>query len=142
MLILQFLLTAAACFALWALWRAIWRSDAVAGVIVGVGLVGRAFAAQALFWISWLGLPIARSLQIGNGFWFFAIDAPDYFRLARFLVDHGLWAILTGGAFFPSHAFVQLLALFVALFGPVSSVAILLNCAAFVATCAIVVRVG
>ncbi|HWW59930.1 MAG TPA: hypothetical protein VN181_01055 [Thermoanaerobaculia bacterium] len=99
--------------------------------IVAAGFLIRAFAGQALFWISWLELPIARSLQLGNGLWFFALDGAGYMRYA---------ASLSARQTYPSHAFVEVLALFVAVFGNVASVAILLNCAAYLAMCALVVR--
>lgn len=130
---LQLLLTIAACFGLWRLCRA-------QPAIVIAGFLIRAFVAQALFWISYLQLPVARSLQLGNGLWFFAIDGQHYLKDATTLVARGLAAILFLGDEFPSRFFVQVLSLFAGAFGGVASVAILLNCAAYLLTCAIVVR--
>jgi hypothetical protein len=130
---LQLILATAACFGLWRLCRA-------QPTIVIVGFLIRAFAAQALFWISYLRLPIARSLQLGNGFWFFAVDGPFYLKDAMKLVARGPAAILFLGDEFPSRFFVQVLSLFVGAFGGVASVAILLNGAAYLLTCAIVMR--
>lgn len=104
------------------------------------GFLIRAFAAQALFWISYLHLPIGRSLQLGNGFWFFAVDGPFYLKDAMKLVERGPAAILLLGDEFPSRFFVQVLSLFVGAFGGVASVAILLNGAAYLLTCAIAQR--
>jgi len=132
-LFLQLLLTTAACFWLWRLCRA-------QPAIVIAGFLIRAFVAQALFWISYLQLPVARSLQLGNGLWFFAIDGQHYLKDATKLVARGLAAILFLGDEFPSRFFVQVLSLFAGAFGGVASVAILLNCAAYLLTCAIVVR--
>jgi hypothetical protein len=83
---------------------------------------------------------VARSLQLGNGLWFFAVDGEFYLKDATKLAARGLGAILLLGDEFPSRFFVQVLSLFVGAFGGVASVAILLNCAAYLLTCAIVVR--
>ena len=131
----QLLLTTAACFGLWRLCRA-------QPAIVIAGFLIRALVAQALFWISYLQLPVARSLQLGDGLWFFAIDGQHYLKDATTLVARGLAAILFLGDEFPSRFFVQVLSLFAGAFGGVASVAILLNCAAYLLTCAIVVRLG
>jgi hypothetical protein len=131
--VLQLLLVTAACFGLWRLCRA-------QPAIVIAGFLIRAVVAQALFWISYLQLPVARSLQLGNGLWFFAVDGQFYLKYATKLVARGLAAILFLGDEFPSRFFVQVLSLFVGAFGSVASVAILLNCAAYLLTCAIVVR--
>ena len=130
---LQLLLTTAACFGLWRLCRA-------QPPIVIAGFLIRAFVAQALFWISYLQLPVGRSLQLGDGLWFFAIDGQHYLKDATTLVARGLAAILFLGDEFPSRFFVQVLSLFAGAFGGVASVAILLTCAAYLLTCAIVVR--
>jgi hypothetical protein len=131
--VVQFLLAAAACLGLWRLCRAQPK-------IVVVGFLVRAFTAQALFWISYLRLPIARSLQLGRGFWFFAIDGPFYLRYSTALAARGPAAILLEAAQFPSTFFVQVLSFCVTAFGGVTSVAILLNCAAYLLTCTILVR--
>ena len=131
--VVQLLLATAACFGLWRLCRAQPR-------IVIAGFLIRAFAAQALFWISYLHLPIGRSLQLGNGFWFFAVDGPFYLKDAMKLVERGPAAILLLGDEFPSRFFVQVLSLFVGAFGGVASVAFLLNGAAYLLTCAIAQR--
>lgn len=130
MTVVNVILTIAACFGLWRLWRTT-SGYGRASQIVAAGFLIRAFAGQALFWISWLELPIARSLQLGNGLWFFALDGAGYLRYA---------ATLFAQQTYPSRTFVQVLAVFVAAFGNVASVAILLNCAAYLAMCALVVR--
>ena len=139
--ILQVLLTAAACYGLWRLF--VWSAAAVpppAKRIVAAGFLIRALAGQALFWISWLRLPVARSMQLGEGIWFF-IDGWWYMGYARHLMHEGWMATLTlADARYPSRVFVQILTACVALFGDPASIAILLNCAAYLATCAILVR--
>jgi hypothetical protein len=131
--VLQLLLAAMACFGLWRLARTL-------PPIAAAGFLIRAFLGQALFWISYLRLPIARSLQSGNGFWFFAVDGPFYLRHARTLAADGPLAIVLLRDEYPSRFFVQVLSLFVKAFGGVAPVAILLNCAAYALICAILVR--
>jgi hypothetical protein len=139
--ILQVFLTAAACYGLWRLF--LWSAAAMpplAKRIVTAGFLIRVLAGQALFWISWLRLPVARSMQLGDGIWFF-IDGWWYMGYARHLLNEGWMAALTlADARYPSRVFVQILTACVALFGDPASVAILLNCAAYLATCALVVR--
>jgi hypothetical protein len=109
-----------------------------AKIIVG-GFLVRAFIGQALFWISYLSLPIAPSLQLGDGFWFFAADGPEYLRLANAAAEEGFSSL---GGRIPSHLFVRLVAILVTVFGSVASLAILINCAAYALTCALLVRLG
>jgi hypothetical protein len=110
--------------------------------IISGGFLVRAFLGQALFWISWLQLPIGRSLQLGNGFWFFAVDGKDYLQLAEAISEASLPAILFGNFRIPSHLFIRLLALLVAALGAVASLAILINCAAYVLMCVLLARMG
>ena len=133
--VVQLLLAAVACLGLWRLCRAQPK-------IVIAGFLVRALVGQALFWISYLRLPVARSLQLGNGFWFFAVDGPFYLGYATKLAARGPAAILLDPEQYPSLFFVQVLSLCVGAFGSVASVAILLNCAAYLLTCAILVRVA
>ena len=142
---IQLLLTAIACFALWRLWRAFASNaggDRAFTRIVAAGFLVRALAAQVLFWISYLRLPLLRSLQLGDGFWFFAADGPGYLAWANVLLHHGMESPLSLHTIYPSRTFVELLVLFVAAFGSVASVAILLNCAAYLATCMLLLRIG
>lgn len=137
----QILLTAAACFGLWRLWTAL-SGRGRASLIIAAGLLVRALLGQILFWISWLRLPVARSLQSGGGFWFFAIDGPGYLEYSLKLIDRGLKAILFITAAYPSRVYLQFFTAFVAAFGVVESVAILFNCTAYLLTCAIILRLG
>lgn len=139
---LQIVFTIGAGFGLWHLWRQTASADPRVTAIVGAGFVFRAVLAQALFWVSWLELPIGRSLQAGNGFWFFALDGTEYLANADRALANGPLAVFLMTSVTPSHTFVQVVALLVAIFGGVASVAILLNCAAYLGTCAIVVRLA
>jgi len=132
----QIALTAVAAVALFLLWRRVTRVGGRAALIITAGFLLRALAGQALFWISWLHLPIARSLQLGGGFWFFALDGPGYLSWAD------LFARGTLHLDYPSRFFVQVFGVFVALFGPVASTVLLLNLAAYLATCAVIVAIA
>ena len=125
---------------LWRLWRAIGAGDRRVAQIVGIGLLIRIVGAQALFWISWLRLPFARSLQLGDGFWFFAVDAPKYVEAAQDLAGRGLFTSLVGIGEYPSEVFVQLLSLCLRLFGFVGFIAVFLNGFAFLVACLVIVR--
>ncbi len=140
--IVHSLLAAAACYGLWRLWRR-WLGGADARVqrIVGAGLVARALAGEALFWISDLGLPIGRSLQLGDGLWFFGLDGAGYMAYANEMLERGIVATLTIGTHYPSRAYIQLLTALFAAFGSYGSVALLLNLAAYLATCALLLRI-
>jgi hypothetical protein len=142
--LLQGLATAVLVFALWWLWRmcvARASGDRWLLLIVAAGFLGRALLGQALFWISWLGLPFLRSLQLGNGFWFFAQDSVKYLHRATRLLELGD-GVFTLHTQFPAHTFTELLWILVTLCGSVASVAILLNCAAYLGMCALILRMG
>jgi len=131
----------AACFALWKLWTSL-AGRGRASLIIALGFLIRAFGGEVLFWISYLKLPLARSLQLGDGFWFFAVDVPGMLAYARELIPRGPMGLLLIGRELPSHAFIQVFTALAWMFGTFASVAILLNCAAFLATCAIILRLG
>lgn len=139
--ILQTLLAAAAGYGLWRFWRAL-EHHGTASRIITAGFVVRALAAQLLFWISWLRLPVARSLQLGDGFWFFALDGQGYLAYARDLLGHGAKAILFISAKYASRIFTQWFTLFAGAFGVVASTGILFNCFFYLAACALILRLG
>ena len=133
MISVHIVLAAVACYALWWLWRSVTRATTpLAALIISGGFLLRAFAGQALFWISWLNLPIARSLHAGEGYWFFAIDSPGYMTYAKLIVQGH------PDPFYPSRVFVHILAAFIFAFGRFTSVAIVLNCATYLAASALI----
>src|SRR5512141_3270719 len=91
---LQLLPLLAAGVALFRLWRAASPRQRWLRGVVAVGFLGRALGGLALCWISWAHLPIARSLQIGDGLWVFALDALAYFPLAVRGASHGLAGLI------------------------------------------------
>jgi len=134
-------LAVVACFALWKLWTSL-AGRGRASLIIALGFLIRAFGGETLFWISYLRLPVARSLQLGDGFWFFAVDGPGMLDYTCQLIAGGPGALLLTGREIPSHAFIQVFTVFAWILGTFASVAILLNCAAFLATCAIILWLG
>jgi len=138
----QALLTAAAGWLLWKAWRVLARRDVAVGRIVGAGILLRAFGEQVLFWVSFLGLPVARGMQDGDGFWKFAVDAELYFGFSRALVAKGWKSIVMVDRTLPSPAFLQILAVFLLFFGLAVTVGVLLNLFAYLACCNAVVRLG
>lgn len=139
--LLHILFAVAACFALWKLWTSL-AGRGRASLIIALGFLIRAFGGEILFWISYLNLPIARSLQLGDGFWFFAVDGPGMLAYTRELIAGGPIALLLIGREIPSHAFIQVFTVFAWALGTFASVAILVNCAAFLATCGVILRLG
>src|SRR5258707_11406133 len=103
-------LAVAACFALWKFWTSL-AGRGRASLIIALGFLIRAFAGQILFWISYLNLPVAKSLQLGDGFWFFAVDGPGMLAYSRELISSGPSALLLIGRALPSHAFIQVFTL-------------------------------
>jgi hypothetical protein len=137
---IQTLILIAAGVALFRLWRAGRPSERWLQIVVAAGFLSRAILGQILFWISWARLPIARGLQLGNGLWFFAPDAGDYFHTAMATADKGPWAIVTLDRLLPSVTYVQALALSVWLFGRATSVSVLLNLFCYLGAIALIVR--
>ena len=136
--IVQTVFALVAGWGLFMLWRRITSPGGPAAVIVTAGFLLRALGGQLAFWISYLHLPIARSLQIGNGFWFFAFDGISYYNAATDMASHGVGAILAVDKLSASPFFVQTMALLLMLFGSSTAVALLLNEAAFLGCCAVV----
>lgn len=130
-------------FLLWKLWQRIGTTpDRRATLIVAIGFIARAAVAQALFWISYLRLPFAQSLQAGDGFWSLAIDGRAYFGEAQRLLERGWQSVLLVDKALPSPVFLQVLAVFIFLFGAVASVGALLNLFAYLGSCAAILRLG
>ena len=137
---IQAVLVIAAGVGLFRLWRFAAPSDPWLRAIVAAGFLGRAVVGQALFWISWARLPIARSMQIGDGLWFFAADASLYLPWAFWGAKHGLWWMITADRQLPSVMFIQTLGVMAWLFGEIASVGLLLNLFCYLGTIAMLVH--
>ncbi|HEX6087804.1 MAG TPA: hypothetical protein VF266_24950 [Thermoanaerobaculia bacterium] len=129
----------AAGYALWRLWAVIARRGMLFAVIVALGFAARSFAGQGLFWVSYLKLPYGRSLQLGDGLWFFGLDALHYYVAARSAALQGLGSVLTVSHYVPSVVYVKVMGLFLWLFGIATSTAILLNLFTYLGTCALII---
>ena len=127
-------------YALFRLWQANRSGDRWINIVISAGFLGRAVVGQILFWVSYARLPLARGLQMGDGLWFFARDALEYFPTASRLAQEGVGAIIeypTSGA---SVAFVKVLAISVFLLGTSTAVALLLNLFCYLGTTVVIVR--
>ncbi|MGN6185719.1 MAG: hypothetical protein ACTHQM_18950 [Thermoanaerobaculia bacterium] len=138
--LLQTALLLGAGYALWRLWRLTDSISPLLRYLIAGGFLIRAFAGQALFWISYLELPFGRSLQLGRGLWFYGVDAVKYLSPASNAASHGLIAIANIAPSSPSVAFVKLISLSFYLFGTSTAVALLLNVAVFLAMTLLIVR--
>ena len=86
---------AAAGYGLWRLWRFAARRGRLIALIVAAGLISRSLGAQLLFWVSYLELPYGRSMQLGDGLWFFGLDALHYYGVAKTAALDGLMTVLS-----------------------------------------------
>ncbi len=139
MILLQSLLSVAAGGSLFWLWRRFVLPHPL-GRLVTAGFLFRAVAAQVLFWISFLRMPVASSLQREPGLWFFADDASVYLELAGRAAAEGLPAILACSRNLPSVNYVQALALASMLLGSSVSTGFVLNLFAYLLSCLVVLR--
>jgi hypothetical protein len=134
------LLLVLAGLALFRLWRSTRSTDRWLNAAIAAGFALRALLGAALFWISYLHLPIATSLQKGDGLWFFAVDAFQYYPQALGAANAGVWTIITFDRTVAAVAFVQAFATAVLLFGRVASAALLLNAFCYLGAMWVIVR--
>ena len=135
----QVVLVCLASYAMWRMWRLFDREAPIVRWVVALGLFARIAGGCVMFWISFLKLPFARSLQLGDGLWFFGYDGIAYLYFARHGAAGGLPGIWSIDPTAPSVVYIKLLSLFCWLFGPVTSVALLLNEFAYLATMLVIV---
>ncbi|HEX9368469.1 MAG TPA: hypothetical protein VF921_17695, partial [Vicinamibacterales bacterium] len=132
----QLLIAAAVGAGLVAACRWVQRRSRLCGWLVVAGLLLRATVTFALFWTSYLNLPILRHLHTGDGFWKLAIDARIYYYSAVNAAQNGLDTVLRGS---PSPAFVKGLALWMRAVGPSQMSAAYLNLSLYVLLCLLIV---
>lgn len=116
-------------------YRSIRGHSRLLGRIVAAGILARAAVGLALFWISYLQLPVAASFHSGDGFWELATDARGYYQLATF----GATEALRGAESVPSPVFVGTLALWMSLVGTSPASALFLNLSLYVVLMILVV---
>lgn len=133
---------ALACAGLWLGWRGLRTAPRPMFLIATAGFLVRTLLGELLFWISWLRLPVARSLQLGDGYWFYALDGVTYFRIARRYAVQGWAAVLHLPKTWPAPLYIQSLASGIRLFGDTASISILLNAAAYLATAAVLIALA
>ena len=78
--------------------------------VVELGLLLRLGGGLAAFVVSYLRLPLFRSLQFDRGLWFFARDGRLYEWAAREVESHGVLGLGAMDKWYPSHAYVSVLA--------------------------------
>jgi hypothetical protein len=110
----------------------------ILGAIFAAGILLRAGAGLALFWISYLGLPIGRSMQLGGGFWQVALDASGYYGLALQVIDAGRLFPFDNTA--PSPFFVDTLAAWMMIVGSSPAAGMFLNICLYAALILLLVR--
>jgi len=137
---IQAILVIGAGVGLFCLWRLAAPPERWLRYVVAAGFLGRAILGQALFWISWARLPIARGMQLGDGLWSFAIDARVYVPFANWGAEHGLWAIITFDRTAPSVTYIQTLGVTNWLFGLATSGGLLLNLFSYLGVIAMLVH--
>ncbi|MEQ1870067.1 MAG: hypothetical protein ABL961_08605 [Vicinamibacterales bacterium] len=113
------------------------RQSGDIGFVVTLGVAVRAVLGLGLFWVSYLNLPILRSLQLGNGFWSVMIDATQYHAVASRAVESGLSSIAPGSA---SPFYTKLLSLWMRAVGMGPAAGLFLNICVFVGVCMLLVR--
>ena len=75
-------------------YRYIASRSSVVGAIFAITILTRAALGLALFWVSYLRLPIAQSLQRGDGFWQMFLDAAGtHQNAARAAETHQLYGL-------------------------------------------------
>lgn len=130
----------AACCGLLGVVRAI--PDARLRTIAAAGLILRALGGATLFLISYFSLPVFESLQLGDGFWFYALDGTSYYRTAAEAARNGVDGILGLDRAGSSVTYTQVLSSAILLFGWTPAAGILVNVAAFLGCAWLIGRWG
>lgn len=113
------------------------RRSVLLAWIVALGILARAIAGLALFWVSYLRLPFLTSLQMGDGFWTLMMDARSYYFWAREAIDDGLPVIVPSA---PSPFFTKTLAVWMRIVGVSGAAGLLLNILLYTVTCVLLAR--
>jgi hypothetical protein len=108
-------------------------------VFFATGLIIRVLSGLALFYISRYHLPILTSLQLGDGFWTFALDGRNYYEVASQAVAHGLFTISDTA---PSPLYLRVLAAWMWTCGVSPASAMLLNAVCYAIGAGAIVAVG
>jgi hypothetical protein len=128
---------AAAILVVLLLLRWIRQRSAPLSRLVAFGVVIRVVLGITLVAISYFQAPVLASMQLGEGFWAFALDGRSYYDLAANAVDHGIGSIL---GTFPSPFFLRVLAVWMAMCGVGPASAVLLNTVCYAISAALIVK--
>lgn len=140
--IVQIILSIIAGLGLFLMWGRVAAAGRAVAWFVTAGVLVRAIGGQVAFWISYLHLPFARSLQLGDGFWIFGLDGQTYFQEAAAAARSGPMGILLVSRGASSPFYEQILATMILLFGAIASTALLLNIAAYLGCCLVALSFG
>jgi hypothetical protein len=116
-------------------YRWIYAQSKVLGVVVGAGIILRAVIGLSLFWISFLNMPVLRTLHLGDGFWALMGDARGYYRYAVTAVEVGMYTVGPG---FSSPLFTKTLAVWMHLVGISPAAGLMLNVSLYTALAALI----
>lgn len=108
------------------------------GAIFAVTVLLRIAVGTALFWISYLRLPIAESLYAGGGYWKVAVDGIGYFIMAQEAADAGRLFSMDHSVAAP--LFVNTLTVWLMAVGAVPSSAVFLNLCLYTLVVLLIVR--
>ena len=136
-MVFRLLLQTAACvlIGIGILWACRWvqQRDRVAGAVVQAGVLFRLLAGLALFWISYLDLPLLRGLHSADGFW--EPDARSYFWAATVAIDGGLGTV---GDWSASPSYVKALAIWMHIVGVSPASGLYLNLVSYVCSAVLI----
>ena len=118
-------------------YRYVHRQSAALGTLVGAAILIRAGLGLALFWISYLTLPIAEAFQVAGGFWQPALDATGYFQYAAAAADARTLYPLDHAV--PAPLFIDTLTLWMGAVGTSHAAGMLLNLCLFIALTSLMV---
>lgn len=118
--------------------RWVWRQSPMIGAILAAAILVRAAVGIGLFWVSYLDLPLGRSLHSGDGFWSLAPDSRMYFEYAGTAIQSGFEGLPHRVS---SPFFVTTVASWMRLVGIAPAAGVFLNLFPVVATCVLLVRV-
>ena len=135
---LHLLATLGIAWFLLACYRHIRRRSSVLGAVFVLAVITRVVTGLGLFWTSYLGLPFARSLQSGSGFWQFAPDAGGYYQMAEAAAR--TWTLFPLDNTVASPVYVNVLALWMMVCGINPTAGMFLNLFLYAALVLAIVR--
>jgi hypothetical protein len=134
--VLQLLVSAGFGWFLFRSYRSIRQRSDVLGAVFAAGLLLRAVAGLGLFWTSYLGIPIAESLQYQNGFWTPASDAYMYYVLGAHTAEFGFGTL---AVYWPSPFYIIVLGWWMSAVGISPAAGLFLNVCAYAGLCRVLV---